>query len=193
MAKLYATSLTALVLLAGSGLPPLADAQQTYAVPPAYDASSQPPEPPPAYGAQPRYREYPQPAPTQDAPPPVEYGEAGWLPPGGSVQVQTEGNVRYASGGIGLSEREELGALSGQFNLRLMFAMHGSGNYLADVRIRILDPRGGAVLDATSRGPYFLVQLPSGRYTVEAEMLGQIQRQTTLIGARQSQLNFYWR
>jgi len=109
------------------------------------------------------------------------------------VQVQTEGNIRYASGGIGLSEREELGALSNQFNLRLMFAMHGSGNYLADVRVRILDSRGGAVLDATSRGPYFLAQLPSGRYTVEAEMLGQSQRQTASVGARQSQLNFYWR
>lgn len=193
MVKSHATSLMALALLLGGGLPLSTDAQQTYAVPPAYGASPQVREPQPVYGAQPRDQEYPQPAPTQDAPPPAEYDEAGWLPPGGSVRVQTDGGIRYASGGIGLSEREELRALSDQFNLRLMFAMHGSGNYLADVRVRIVASRGAAVLDTTAQGPYFLVQLTPGRYTVEAEMLGQTQRQSARVGTHQSQLNFYWR
>ena len=57
--------------------------------------------------------------------------EAGWLPPGGSIQVRTQQGIRFASGGIGLSGRDELRTLSPQFNLRLMFAMQGSGNYLA--------------------------------------------------------------
>lgn len=119
--------------------------------------------------------------------------ETGWLPPGGSMQVQTHQGIRFASGGIGLSGREELRALSPQFNLRLMFAMQGSGNYLAGAQVRILDARGAVVLDAVSEGPYFLAQLPPGSYTVEASMLDQIQRRSARIGQGQSQLNFYWR
>lgn len=119
--------------------------------------------------------------------------EVGWLPPGGSIQVQTYQGVRFASGGIGLSGRDELRALSNQFNLRLMFAMQGSGNYLAGAQVRILNSRGAVVLDATSEGPYFLAQLPPGSYTVEVSALGQTQRQTARIGQSQSRLNFFWR
>ncbi len=155
MAKVHATSLMALVLILGGGLPLLANAQQSPGAPL------------------------------------VE--EMGWLPPGGSMQVQTYQGIRFASGGIGLSGREELRALSPQFNLQLMFAMHGSGNYLADVQVRILDARGAAVLEATSEGPYFLAQLPPGNYTVEVSALGQSQRQTVRVGPRQSRLNFFWR
>ena len=119
--------------------------------------------------------------------------EAGWLPPGGSIQVQTYQGIRFASGGIGLSGRDQLSALSPQFNLRLMFAMQGSGNYLAGAQVRILNSRGAVVLDATSEGPYFLAQLPPGSYTVEVSALGQTQQQTARIGQQQSRLNFFWR
>ena len=119
--------------------------------------------------------------------------EMGWLPPGGSMQVQTHQGIRFASGGIGLSGRDELQALSPQFNLRLMFAMQGSGNYLASAQVRILNSRGAVVLDATSEGPYFLAQLPPGSYTVEVSALGQTQQQTAQIGQQQSRLNFFWR
>jgi hypothetical protein len=72
--------------------------------------------------------------------------------------------------------------------------MQSSGDYLADVRVRILDSRGGVVLDAESDGPWFYAELPPGTYAVEVGVLDQIQRQTVRIeGSRQSQLNFYWR
>ena len=119
--------------------------------------------------------------------------ETGWLPPGGSMQVQTQQGIRFASGGIGLSGRDELRTLSPQFNLRLMFAMQGSGNYLAGAQVRILNSRGAVVLDATSEGPYFLAQLPPGSYTVEVSALDQTQQQTARIGQQQSGLNFFWR
>ena len=123
---------------------------------------------------------------------PPQADERGWSPPGGSMQVQTYQGVRFASGGIGLSGREQIRALSSQFNLQLMFAMHG-GNYLADAQVRILDSRGNVVLDAESQGPYFLAQLSPGSYTVEASARGQTQRQTARVGQGQSRLNFFWR
>ncbi len=95
---------------------------------------------------------------------------------------------------MGEGERAELNALSSRFNLRLLFAMQGSGSYVADVRVNVLDGRGELALTAQSKGPWFLIDLPPGTYTVEAETMGQAQRQTArLDGARQTRLNFYWR
>ena len=220
MAQMHAISLTALALVLGGGLPLSASAQQTYGAPPAYDAPPTRYQEPPPLGVPPRDQEQPpghvqlysEPGkaaelPATSAPRPYPYTEPppermtdypgdsgpGYSPSGSFLQVRDDRGIRYVSGGIGLGEREELRALSPQFNLRLMFAMHGSGNYLADVQVRILDSRGAAVLNATAQGPYFLTQLPPGRYTVEVSTLDQTQRQTARVDARQTQLNFYWR
>ena len=116
----------------------------------------------------------------------------GWSPRSG-IQVREDRGIRYVSGGIGVSEREELNALSHQFNLRLLFAVQ-AGNYLADVRVNISDTRGETVFSAKSEGPWFFVQLPPGAYTVDVDALGRTQGQTVRIsGGRQSRLNFFWR
>ena len=190
MTQMYVKSLMVSVLLLGGGLPLLASAQMTYDAPPTGGALPQLQDPPVLHHPAPRSQE---PLPVRGAPVLLEEPGMGWLPPGGSLQVRDYQGVRYVSGGIGLSEREELSALSPQFNLRLMFAIHGAGNYLADVGVRILGSGGAVVLDAKSEGPHFLAQLPPGRYTVEVNVRDQTQRQTAQVGARQTRLNFYWR
>lgn len=159
---------------------------------------TQPAEPaqPPTPSASPLPRPYAAPTPVsaEDSyTPDAEDTGPGWLPPGDRIQVQDYRGIRYASGGVGESERAELNALSGQFNLRLLFAMQGSGDYLADTKVIIADKRGETVLSATSNGPWFYAQLPPGTYTVEASTPDQTQRQPVTIGTRQSRLNFYWR
>ena len=137
----------------------------------------------------------PPPTPPTEYPADSPYAEdtgPGWLPPGNLIQVQDDRGIRYASGGVGESERAELDTLSGQFNLRLLFAMQGSGDYLADIQVTIANQRGEVVLSATSNGPWFYAQLPPGAHTVEVGTLDQVQRQTVTIGAGQSRLNFYW-
>ncbi len=215
MARPRMMSLMALALALGGGLLATATgAQQYQPVPPAYDT-------PPPLGVPPQVREQPpsggiqlytrpgEPLEPPALPPPRPYpyagppsepgsdaagaGDSDWSPPGGSLPIQTDQGIRYVSGGVGEGERAELEALSGQFNLRLLFAMQGSGNYLADVRVRILDPSGAVVLSAESKGPWFFAQLPPDTYTVEVSALGQSQRQTARIGPRQFRLNFYWR
>ena len=106
--------------------------------------------------------------------------------PNDRIQVQDYRGVRYTSGGVGESERAELNALSGQFNLRLLFAMQGSGDYLADTKVIIADKRGETVLSAMSNGPGSTLQLPPGTYTVEVSTPDQTQRQPVTIGTRQS-------
>ncbi len=153
-------------------------------------------QPPAAPAPAPRPYATPTPAPAEEYPAYTPYAEdtgPDWLPPGALVQIQDYRGIRYTSGGVGEGERAELNALSGQFNLRLLFAMQGSGDYLADIRVTIVDKRGETVLSAASSGPWFYAQLPPGAYTVEASTPDQTQRQTVTVGIRQSKLNFYWR
>ena len=151
------------------------------------------PEPP----SRPNPYAYPAPTPQvqyqRDPQYPDDAAGPDWSPPGGSVKIEDYQGIRYASGGIGEGERAELDALSNQFNLRLLFAMQGSGDYLAGIQVRILDSRGGVVLSAESNGPWFFAELPPATYTVEAGAPDQTQRQTARVGAGQSRLNFYWR
>jgi len=150
--------------------------------------------PAPSVSPPPRPYAAPMPISAEDSyTPDVEDTGPGWLPPSDRIQVQDYRGVRYTSGGVGESERAELNALSGQFNLRLLFAMQGSGDYLADTKVIIADKRGETVLSATSNGPWFYAQLPPGTYTVEVSTPDQTQRQPVTIGTRQSRLNFYWR
>ncbi|SDW21607.1 carboxypeptidase-like regulatory domain-containing protein [Thiocapsa roseopersicina] len=116
-----------------------------------------------------------------------------------SSEIKTAGDIRYVSGGIGESERAELDALSSQFNLRLLFATEGSGEYLSSVQVNILDAQGGPILTAESKGPWFLAQLPAGDYSVDVTPTGlrgqdETQRKTfSLDGSGQSRLDFYWK
>ncbi len=114
-------------------------------------------------------------------------------------EIKTDGDIRYVSGGIGESERAELEGLSSQFNLRLLFATEGSGEYLSSVKVNILDTRGDPILTAQSKGPWFFAQLPAGDYSVDVTPTGlrgqdETQRKTfKLDGSGQSRLDFYWK
>ncbi|MBK5966224.1 hypothetical protein CCR95_19580 [Thiocystis minor] len=118
---------------------------------------------------------------------------------GHSSTIQSAGGIRYVSGGIGESERNELNALSSQFNLHLLFATQGSGEYLSAVRVNILDTQDAPVLTAESKGPWFYAQLPPGDYSIEVTPTGrrgqdETQRKTVhLDGSSQARFDFYWK
>lgn len=191
----------AMALIMGGGVLQSAGAQQTVGAPPTYGSDSPPryQQPPPVSPA-PLSRPNPN-AGSESAAPPAPSPDAaagpGGSPPGGP-QVQSDRGIRYVSGGVGEGERTELDALSNQFNLRLLFAMQGSGEYLSAVRVNILDARGGTILTAESKGPWFFAQLAPGDYTVEASVPEQAQQQPKrqkvhIEGSHQSRLDFRWR
>ena len=198
MAKMYRISLMSTALILGGGLLPSAGAQQTNNAPPTYDSDSPPhyQEPTPVMPTPlPRSNFY---AGSESAPLSQSPDTAAGSPASRLMQVHTDQGIRYVSGGVGEGERAELNALSNQFNLRLLFAMQGSGEYLSAVRVNILDTRGGSILTVGSKGPWFLAQLPPGDYVVEASATDQSsqqpQRKTAHIeGSGQSRLDFYWR
>lgn len=226
MVTIRTMALTALALVSGGSLLPLAGAQpyqkpstggeiQLYSLPtgpagkPAIPAESpvspketpaMPAESPTMPTESPRPNPYSDPEPKPQAQYPSypqnseDTADTDWSPPGGLIRIEDYQGVRYVSGGVGEGERAELHSLSNQFNLHLLFAMQGSGDYLADVRVNALNSRGDVVLNAESNGPWFFAQLSPGTYTIEVSIPDQLQRQTVRIeGSRQSQLNFYWR
>jgi len=109
------------------------------------------------------------------------------------LETQQQGSVTYVSGGVGDAEAQAIKDMSSDYSLQLLFVTRQSGQYLADVKVRITDSRNNVMLDTTSEGPYLLAKLPAGRYTVTAELNGQVQRQTVQVnGSRGQRLVLGW-
>ena len=99
--------------------------------------------------------------------------------------------IPHQSTGIG--DDDPLAAILGDFNLQLVFAAQGSGEYLADVKILIADAKGNTLLDEKSPGPIFFVRLPAGSYRISANFDGTpLQKSITISDRRRQNLYFHW-
>jgi hypothetical protein len=108
------------------------------------------------------------------------------------VESHTQGDVSYVSGGVGSDSALAMRQIEGGYNLRLLFAVRGSGEYLADVRVKLVDRKGNTVLDAVSDGPYFFAKLRPGRYQVVAGNGGTTISRSVDVGAHAVFQSFYW-
>jgi hypothetical protein len=84
--------------------------------------------------------------------------------------VQTQGNVSFVSGGVGLDESVAFKQAAADYPLELMFVMASSprNEYLSDVKVTVRDRSRGVVLDTVTKGPFLLARLPSGNYQIDA-------------------------
>jgi hypothetical protein len=111
---------------------------------------------------------------------------------GGMPQVQQQGDVAYVSGGVGSDESKALQHAESHWPLALRFTGPGS-DFLADVHVQIVDAHGADVLHADSRGPYMLVKLRPGRYTVHARYeTTEQQKSVTVPASGSAKAAFYW-
>lgn len=110
-----------------------------------------------------------------------------------TLQTETASGVPYISGGIGISGREEMNEVKSKFNLRLLFAVQGTGSYLADVKVKIDDAAGPTLLSTVSQGPWFYANLAPGRYVLTVDNAGQTQtREVTVPATGAVEHPFYW-
>ncbi|MBB5507981.1 carboxypeptidase regulatory-like domain-containing protein [Paraburkholderia atlantica] len=94
----------------------------------------------------------------------------------GMPPTQQQGDISFVTGGVGRDESSALRQARRQWPLSLQFTGPGA-SYVADVQVQIA--KGGAsVFEATSKGPYMLVRLPQGRYTISATYSGVTRKQT---------------
>ncbi len=90
------------------------------------------------------------------------------LPP-----IKTQGQTQFVSGGIGKDESEAMLQARSSWPLTLQLtqstqAAGSTAEYISDVQIIIKDVLGNIVLDTTADGPYLLVNLPAGKYSLDA-------------------------
>lgn len=115
--------------------------------------------------------------------------------PEGVPPVQHAGGISYLSGGVGSDESAAIKGEMGNYPLVLEFVgkTNAGNDYLADIPVQISDVHGTVVLDTSSRGPFMLISLPNGRYTVTASYNGnQVRRVVSIaIGAHAREL-FIW-
>jgi len=78
----------------------------------------------------------------------------------------------YVSGGVGLEEIDALQREKPRYNLWVRTAARGSGAYLAGVQLLISDARGRAVFNKPLDGPWLLIALLPGSYTLYATWNG---------------------
>ncbi len=110
-----------------------------------------------------------------------------------AIQPQTQGEVTFVTGGVGIDERNALDASRSNYNLSLLFSVQGTGNYLSDVKIRITDLKGNVFLETVSDGPKLFAKLPPGRYIVIADLNGETYHKTVSIrGKQNTSLYFSW-
>jgi len=117
---------------------------------------------------------------------------AGNVNGGGLPQIQQQGDVSFVSGGVGLDESRALRRAQSQWPLSLRFTGPNS-EYLAGVQVRLVDAHNSEVLNTTSLGPYMLVRLRPGRYTVHAQYKGREQTRAVTIPAKGNVKSaFFW-
>jgi hypothetical protein len=86
---------------------------------------------------------------------------------------QGAGAARYVCGGIGSDESTAMRSAMKEHPLALLFA-RADGAYLANVDVTIKggDANNAAALAFRANGPVCLVDLPNGRYVIDAAMPG---------------------
>ncbi len=111
---------------------------------------------------------------------------------GGLPQVQSQGDVQFTSGGVGLDESHALIREQAHWPLSLRFT-GPTADYLADVHVRITDSKGSEVLKTDAMGPYMLVKLPAGQYTVYARYKDSEKKQAVSVsGPGRAKAAFHW-
>lgn len=115
------------------------------------------------------------------------------LPP-----VQTKGDLAWVSGGVGKSQAKAFERAEAHYPLTLEFvvkpkARGGPAEFTAAVPVTIANAHGTKMLRATARGPFMLLKLPHGRYTVTAEHDGRKIERRVWVGGRHHRVVFEWR
>ena len=108
------------------------------------------------------------------------------------LQTHEQQGIAFVSGGFGQEERDQLQAMAGQFNLKLVFALD-AGNYLAGINVRIEDQQGATLVETTSDGPILMAKLPAGTYAVTAKNKTEEKERTVTVGDQgMTEVTFTW-
>ncbi|MFW5733791.1 MAG: hypothetical protein ACOCWR_01910 [Oceanidesulfovibrio sp.] len=107
------------------------------------------------------------------------------------IQYDYTTKVRYASGGFGKRNRDAMMGIQDEFNAHFVFAMEGTGAYVGEVDVTAVQD-GIVVMRAVSMGPWFMVNLPPGTYTITANYDGVAKTQEITVTDTIEKYYFFW-
>ena len=99
----------------------------------------------------------------------------------GMPPMQSQGAVKFVCGGIGSDESTAMRAGMKSHPLSLLFA-RADGAYLAEVGVTVTNAAGNQVLKTRANGPVCLIDLPAGKYAIEADSEGAVKKHAVTIG-----------
>lgn len=106
---------------------------------------------------------------------------------------KTPQGIDYVSGGVSHEELSALHERRDAYSLWVITAASKSGAHLAEVLVTVRDGAQRVVFNRRLDGPWLFIDLPLGRYQVEAALNGKSQqRVTTIHRGDHHQLFFYF-
>ncbi len=98
----------------------------------------------------------------------------------------------YLNGGIGQTEQQQMRKDAPNWPLRMTFSDKSSDEFVANVKLKVFDQGGHAVLRLRSAGPMTYVQLPQCEYRVTASYKDQLLTRMVHVGPKGVDANFHW-
>jgi hypothetical protein len=109
-------------------------------------------------------------------------------PPTALPQATQFGAVSVISGGVDLDEAQRLKQASARYPLAVVFSVPG-GNYAVPQQFT-LTQRGNVLAQISSAGPWLLIDLPPGAYTLQARVDDRVFERTVNVSRRGNTV--YW-
>lgn len=108
-----------------------------------------------------------------------------------TAQAET-GN--YVNGGVGKAEQAQMHATARDWPLRMTFSQNKDNEFVPNVNVQVRNHRGVQVFSLQNAGPLLYVNLPAGKYRVNAMLHGVTQaRDVTLGSAKGTDIYFHWK
>jgi hypothetical protein len=106
-----------------------------------------------------------------------------------TLPMPTEsGAVTVISGGVDLDEAERMKQAAGRYPLRVVFSVPG-GHYAVPEEFTVMQ-HGNAMVKIASAGPWLLIDLPPGAYTLQARVDDRLLERAVTVSRKGSTV--YW-
>ena len=100
----------------------------------------------------------------------------------------------YLNGGVGESSEQYMRKIAKDWPLRMIFSERKDNEFVADIKLLIVDAHGVPYLQLSDAGPMTYAMLPAGKYRVTAQFRGRSEtREVTLDGKTGRDVYFHWK
>ncbi len=111
-------------------------------------------------------------------------------------EVSNQNGIDYITGGIGLDESSAIREEAKRWPVQIMLSeiMEGKAVWIADVDLVVKNASHQSVLAIKTDGPFVLIKLEPGKYTIEATNKGVKQsRRLTVMQGSSKAISIFWK